>query len=116
MKCLDVALEPLRADADHVALGALDLAVDLRVVDARVVLGGELLAADVAGMLRGRRRVVLPDVVHEAVLALAHHSALGALFVAWNGRYTWLWFSPWVSEYSATRLVRVKHALADLPH
>ena len=39
MKCLDVALEPLRADADHVTLGALDLAVDLRVVHAGVVLG-----------------------------------------------------------------------------
>ena len=77
-----MALEPLRADTDHVALGALDLAVDLRVVDAGVVLGGELLAADVAGMLRGRRRVILADVVHQAVLALAHHSALRALFVA----------------------------------
>ena len=77
-----MSLEPLRADADHVALGALDLAVDLGVVDAGVVLGGELLAADVARMLRRRRRMVLADVVHQAVLALAHHAALGALFVA----------------------------------
>ena len=53
-------------------------------MDAGVVLGGELLAADVAGMLRGRRRVILADVVHQAVLALAHHSALRALFVAWK--------------------------------
>ena len=45
-------------------------------------LGGELLAADVARVLRRRRRVVLADVVHEAVLALAHHAALRALFVA----------------------------------
>ena len=36
---LDVALEPLCADADHVALGALDLAVDLGVMHAGVVLG-----------------------------------------------------------------------------
>ena len=39
MKGLYVALEALRADADHVALGALDLAVDLGVVHAGVVLG-----------------------------------------------------------------------------
>ena len=77
-----MSLEALRADADHVALGALDLAVDLGVVDAGVVLRGELLAADVAGVLRRRGRVVLADVVHEAVLALAHHAALRALFVA----------------------------------
>ena len=47
-------------------------------------LGGELLATDVAGVLGWRRRVVLADVVHEAVLALAHHPALRALFVAWG--------------------------------
>ena len=51
-------------------------------MDAGVVLSGELLAADIAGMLRGRCRVILEDVVLEAVLALAHHSALRALFVA----------------------------------
>ena len=79
---LYVVLESLRPHAEHVTVGALDLGMDLLVVDLQVLLRGELSPADVAGMGGRCGRMCLLDVFDEALLSPADGPALGAFLAS----------------------------------